>query len=230
MVPTVGKTFVGLLRIRGTWVGERMSSGRPAQQTDASRVVGVMDRTPTLEQFDGSTIRQLPGGPDGFVASTYDAHHAEVYAFLVRSTRDPSTAEDLLQETFLRLTTEARADRAPDQVRAWLFRVASNLAISRARRQSTAGTWMGRYGQSEHDGMVMDSPESAAIRRERTETLERVLGDLPDDARVALLLAAHGFKGEEIAEAIGRSHGATRSMLLRARLRVRDELLAEDVR
>jgi DNA-directed RNA polymerase specialized sigma24 family protein len=89
---------------------------------------------------------------------------------------------------------------------------------------------MGRYGQSEHDGMVMDSPESATLRRERTETLERVLGDLPDDARVALLLAAHGFKGEEIADAIGRSHGATRSMLLRARLRVRDELLAEDVR
>jgi RNA polymerase sigma factor (sigma-70 family) len=89
---------------------------------------------------------------------------------------------------------------------------------------------MGRYGQSEHDGMVMDSPESAALRRERTETLERVLGDLPPDARVALLLSAHGFKGEEIAETIGRSHGATRSMLLRARLRVRDELLAEDVR
>lgn len=189
-----------------------------------------MDRSPALEQFDGSTLRQLPRGPDGFVASTYDAHHAEVYAFLVRSTRDPSTAEDLLQETFLRLTTEARAGRAPDQVRAWLFRVASNLAISRARRQSTANTWMGRYGQSEHDGMVMDSPESAAIRRERTETLERALGDLPDEARVALLLAAHGFKGEEIAETIGRSHGATRSMLMRARLRVRDELVAEDVR
>ena len=47
---------------------------------------------------------------------------------------------------------------------------------------------------------------------------------------VPLLLSAHGFKGEEIAETIGRSHGATRSMLLRARLRVRDELVAEDVR
>ena len=44
------------------------------------------------------------------------------------------------------------------------------------------------------------------------------------------MLSAHGFRGEEIAETIGRSHGATRSMLLRARLRVRDELLAEDVR
>ena len=54
---------------------------------------------------------------------------------------------------------------------------------------------MGRYGQSEHDGMIMDSPESSALRHERTETLERVLGDLPADARVALLLSAHGFKG-----------------------------------
>ena len=160
----------------------------------------------------------------------YEAHHAEVYAFLVRSTRDPSTAEDLLQETFLRLTTEARAGRAPEQVRAWLFRVASNLAISRVRRHATANTYMDRYGQTDHDGAVMDSPEATALRRERNETLERALNDLPADARVALLLSAHGFRGEEIAESIGRSHGATRSMLLRARLRVRDELLAEDVR
>jgi len=74
---------------------------------------------------------------------------------------------DTLQETFLRLTTEARAGRAPEQVRAWLFRVASNLAISRARRHATANTYMGRYGQAEHDGMVMDSPEASALRRER---------------------------------------------------------------
>ena len=181
-----------------------------------------MERPPTLDEFDGSMVRQLPRGPDGFVVSMYEAHHAEVYAFLVRSTRDPSAAEDLLQETFLRLTTEARAGRAPEQVRAWLFRVASNLAISRARRHATANTYMGRYGQAEHDGMVMDSPEASALRRERN--------DLPADARVALMLSAHGFRGEEIADTIGRSHGATRSMLLRARLRVRDELLAEDVR
>jgi RNA polymerase sigma-70 factor (ECF subfamily) len=189
-----------------------------------------MERPPTLDEFDGSTVRQLPRGPDGFVVSIYEAHHAEVYAFLVRSTRDPSAAEDLLQETFLRLTTEARAGRAPEQVRAWLFRVASNLAVSRARRHATASTYMGRYGQAEHDGMVMDPPEASALRHERNETLERALADLPADARVALLLSAHGFRGEEIAETIGRSHGATRSMLLRARLRVRDQLLAEDVR
>ena len=109
----------------------------------------------------------------------------------------------------MRLTTEARAGRAPEQVRAWLFRVASNLAISRARRHATANTYMDRYGQAEHDGMVMDSPEATALRRERNETLERALADLPADARVALLLSAHGFRGEEIAETIGRSHGAT---------------------
>ena len=202
----------------------------PAEQSGATRVVGDMERPPTLDEFDGSMVRQLPRGPDGFVVSMYEAHHAEVYAFLVRSTRDPSAAEDLLQETFLRLTTEARAGRAPEQVRAWLFRVASNLAISRARRHATANTYMGRYGQTEHDGAVMDSPEATALRRERNETLERALNDLPADARVALMLSAHGFRGEEIAETIGRSHGATRSMLLRARLRVRDELLAEDAR
>ena len=117
-----------------------MLLARHRNKRSAPYVVGDMERPLTLDEFDGSMVRQLPRGPDGFVVSMYEAHHAEVYAFLVRSTRDPSAAEDLLQETFLRLTTEARAGRAPEQVRAWLFRVASNLAISRARRNATAGT------------------------------------------------------------------------------------------
>ncbi len=68
------------------------------------------------------------------IATAWSDHHEELYAFLVRTTRDPETAEDLLAEAFLRLTREVRADRTPDHIRAWLYRVAANLAMSRARR------------------------------------------------------------------------------------------------
>jgi RNA polymerase sigma-70 factor (ECF subfamily) len=185
---------------------------------------------PVLDEVDGPHVRLLPRGADAFVVSSYEAHHQELFGFLARATRDQTVAEDLLQESFLRLTTEARAGRAPVQVRGWLFRVASNLAISRSRRQTTATTWLGRYGQSEHDGLVGESPEANVVRRERTGTIERALGRLPADARLALLLSSQGFHGEEIAAAIGRSHAATRTLLTRARIQLRQDLAGEDLR
>jgi RNA polymerase sigma-70 factor, ECF subfamily len=170
-------------------------------------------------------------GVDGFVVAAYEAHHAEVYGFLARATRDVSAAEDLLQETYLRLTQEARAGQAPLQVRAWLYRVASNLVISRARRQTTARRWLGGSGRDENP-MTSPSPEAGVVRREGVAEMERVLEGLSADARLALLLSGEGFGGEEIAVTIGRSAAATRTLLCRARarVRIRRELFAEEAR
>jgi RNA polymerase sigma-70 factor, ECF subfamily len=156
----------------------------------------------------------------GAVASAFEAYHAELYSFLRRSTRDERAAEDLLQETFLRLTKEVDAGRTPEHLRGWLYRVASNLAVSRGRRNTTAFAWMSQHGRQSIGGMV-ESPESNVLARERRSGLDAILATLPAEARTALLLSADGFSGEEIAAAIGRSHGATRTLLSRARVRVR---------
>jgi DNA-directed RNA polymerase specialized sigma24 family protein len=79
---------------------------------------------------------------------------------------------------------------------------------------------MSRFGRT---GGSAESPESDVLDRERSAGLDAVLADLPADVRTALLLSAQGFSGEEIAQAIGRSNGATRTMLCRARVRVRLE-------
>ena len=159
----------------------------------------------------------------GAVTAVFELYHAELYNFLRRSTRDEGAAEDLLQDAFLRLTREVDAGRSPEHVRAWLYRVASNLAISRSRRRVTALDWMNRYGRHAV-GDDVESPESGLLARERASTIDAVLAMLPTEARTALLLSADGFSGEEIATAIGRSHGATRTLLSRARVRVRLEL------
>jgi RNA polymerase sigma-70 factor, ECF subfamily len=159
----------------------------------------------------------------GAVASAFEAYHAELYSFLRRSTRDERAAEDLLQETFLRLTREVDAGRTPEHLRGWLYRVASNLAVSRGRRYTTAFAWMNQHGRESIGGAV-DSPEVHVLARERRSGLDAVLATLPAEARTALLLSADGFTGEEIAAAIGRSHGATRTLLSRARVRVRHAL------
>jgi RNA polymerase sigma-70 factor (ECF subfamily) len=156
----------------------------------------------------------------GAVSSAFEAYHAELYSFLRRATRDEGAAEDLLQETFLRLTKEVDAGRTPDHLRGWLYRVASNLTVSRGRRTMTAFAWLNQHGRQEMGG-VAESPEAGLLARERRSSLDAVMATLPAEARTALLLSADGFSGEEIAAAIGRSHGATRTLLSRARVRVR---------
>ncbi|MFI5293118.1 MAG: RNA polymerase sigma factor [Candidatus Limnocylindrales bacterium] len=159
------------------------------------------------------------------VTTAFELYHAELYSFLRRSTRDASAAEDLLQEAFLRLTREVDAGRTPEHLRGWLYRVASNLAISRSRRRVTAMDWLSRYGRRETEE-TFGSPEQDVIARERSTALDAAMATLPAETRTALLLSADGFTGEEIAAVIGRSHGATRTLLSRARVQVRLELEA----
>lgn len=187
----------------------------------------------TIQDVDASPVRaRADAGADAFVVSAYEAHHAEVFAFLARATRDMFVAEDLLQESYLRLTREARDGHAPLEVRGWLYRVASNLVISRARRETTARRWLGRHGRTERDEMSVPSPEAGVVSREGAAEMERVLEGLSADARLALLLSGEGFAGEEIAAAIGRSAAATRTLLCRARarVRVRRQLFGEEAR
>jgi RNA polymerase sigma-70 factor (ECF subfamily) len=176
---------------------------------------------PSLVEVEVATTPTL--GRYGAVAAAFESYHAELYNFLRRSTRDEGAAEDLLQEAYLRLTREVDAGRTPEHVRGWLYRVAANLAISRGRRRTTAFEWMSRYGR-QSTGADVASPEADLIARERVSAIDAVLAMLPAEARTALLLSADGFGGEEIAAAIGRSHGATRTLLSRTRVRVRLEL------
>jgi len=160
---------------------------------------------------------------DTFVAAAFESFHDELFAFLVRTTRDREVAEDLLQESFVRLVREVRAGRPPEQTRAWLYRVASNLAISRGRHSTVVRRVLDRFRGGDD---AFETPEQQSVRREQLEDLEDALALLPADARAALVLAAHGFSGTEIAATLGRSHGATRTLLCRARVRVRLELEA----
>jgi RNA polymerase sigma-70 factor (ECF subfamily) len=182
-----------------------------------------MEGPPTaLTDIDPSPVGVHAGdGAEAFVSSAYEAHHAALFAFLVRSTRDRSAAEDLLQETYLRLMAEARLGRAPQEVRSWLFRVSTNLVVERYRRSATALRWLGRNGRTEVERLTAGSPEARLLRQERAAEIDQVLEGLAADARLGLLLSNEGFHGREIAIALGRSDAATRTLLCRARTHAR---------
>ncbi len=131
-------------------------------------------------------------------------------------TRDQSAAEDLLQEAFCRLVDQLTNREAPREILPWMLRVVSNLAVSRGRRQRVADRSIPRLVDRD-TGL---SAETHVLRREYSDLVNRGLDALSHDERAALLMAAAGIDGAGIAHAIGRSEGATRTMLFRARLRL----------
>ena len=150
----------------------------------------------------------------------YLAHAAALRGRLLALTRDPAIADDLTSEAFLRLATELGAGRAPNDARAWLYRVGANLVVSRARRTNVAMRAM--PGLLERD--VAASPEDEAIAHERDALLHDALATLDGRDRQVVVLAAQGYGSEEIAGIIGCSGPATRTRLCRARGRLRSRL------
>ena len=156
------------------------------------------------------------------VGSAYQIHSGQLQRYLTGLTRDPTAAEDLTHDAFERLTAEVRAGRVPDEIGGWLHRVGHNLAMSRGRRISVAD-------RRRSELVVSDwapSPESLTLAGEEQRAVGAVLEGLGHIDRRALLLASQGYRGAEIAASIGRSDVATRTLLCRARAKIRARIQA----
>lgn len=151
------------------------------------------------------------------VAAVYESHQPSLLRYLTSITHDPALAEDLVQDAFLRLMVEVSAGRTPDDPAAWLHRVGHNLTMSAGRRRSVA---LRPYRILEPPADPV-SPEAAVVESEQMHELQGVLVDLDPVHRKALTLAALGYDAHSIARSIGRTDGATRTMLCRVRAKVR---------
>jgi RNA polymerase sigma-70 factor (ECF subfamily) len=163
-----------------------------------------------------TTIREQ----DELLESIYRAHAAWLRGRLLASTRDPAVADDLVGEAFVRLAAAIRAGRAPLDPPAWLHRVAVNLVVSRARRTTVATRAL--PGLLDRD--LASSPEDEVLERERDRVVHDALATLAGHDRQIVVMAARGYRPEEIAGIIGKSGQATRTQLCRARSRLRSRL------
>jgi RNA polymerase sigma-70 factor, ECF subfamily len=156
----------------------------------------------------------------------YEEEKQKLASFAFAMTRDRDVADDLVQESYLRLVKELKAGRSPENVSAWLFRVVTNLAMSRGRRLIVAQRFLLRA----HSSNDAPSPDLEILRHEENATLLEGLATLRPDAQTALLMAAQGFTGQEIAQMLGRTESATRALMCRARQKLRVYLVHEGVR
>ena len=170
-----------------------------------------MDRETELD-----LVRRLRDGDEEAFDAVYEAFRAPLFTFLRRLGRRRDVAEDLLDETWLRLVASARSLRPDTRLAAWLFTVARNLFLS---HQRSRGRDAGRTGEL---GCVTlaegASPFDRAVGNELQRRLESALARLPQAHRDALLLVAvAGFTPSQAAEVCGVRPEAMRQRLARAR-------------
>ena len=149
------------------------------------------------------------------VERLYADHRDGVFRYLRRIVGATETAQDLTQEVFLRVS-RAGVPESPDAGRrAWVFRIARNLALNHVRD--------GRRRPS----TVALVQAAVPATQELSTALRSAIAGLPDDDRdVFLLRESAGLSYQEIAEACEMSVEAVRARLHRARQRLRAELSA----
>jgi RNA polymerase sigma-70 factor (ECF subfamily) len=173
----------------------------------------LMDRDTELSLVEG-----LRSGDPGAFDAVYEAYRARVFGFLVRLSRSRTVAEDLLDETWLRLVSNARSLRADTRILPWLFTVARNLYWTYRRQCLLEEAWdpvaLALWPSPE----ASSSPFEAAARDELQRRLERALARLsPRHREVLLLVGVEGLTPSEAASVCELTPEALRQRLARAR-------------
>lgn len=163
----------------------------------------------------------MPAPDDETIAAAYVALASQLRGRFLRRTRDAARADDLVQDAFARLVVQSQAGLMPDNVGGWLYRVGMNLLASEARHLAVAQRKAAYLATSDLD----PSPEVAAECHELLGRLRSALAAMPPIDRTAIMLAAGGKTGGDIARRLGRSECATRTLLCRARSKLRASLV-----
>ena len=135
------------------------------------------------------------------VARIYDEHAQALFAFLLNLTRHEADTRDLLQEVFVKLAKRPDLLDAVRDERAFLLRLAHNLAIDLIRRR---GTREKRYEQLAGEPAPIFAPASEPDENAFRQALAAALGEIPADQRAVVHLKLwEGLTFEQIAELLG---------------------------
>jgi RNA polymerase sigma-70 factor (ECF subfamily) len=170
------------------------------------------------EPSDGELMARVQAGDAAACARLVDRYKERVFGYLVRLTGSRARADDLAQETFLRLYLHAGEYREQGKLAGWLYRTATNLVRSEERRALRFRCFLGRVVTEES----APSHESALLAEEARRTLQAALARLPLRYRAPLVLHTIEERSfEEIAHILGLPEGTVKSRISRARGRLR---------
>lgn len=173
----------------------------------------------TLRDLLGSSASTPAQDPlEAEVVKLFDHFRAPLLRYLSSFGLGVQDREDVVQDAFLSLFQHLRAGKSRENLGAWLFRVAHNLALKRRyrmRRESDANAGAG--------GLVIDpapSAEDGLVRHQTQNRMLAVVKALREQDRRCLDLRAEGFRYREIADLLNISIGAVSLSLARSLARI----------
>lgn len=192
-----------------------------------SKVMRRPSRSPKEEpadQVSAELLGRCRAGDQGAWSELVEATHREVYTLCLRILRDPDDAAEATQDTYLKVYRALAGFRGESMFETWLYRVATNAAISKHRsrkRKQEHETGAAEEVLSRTAGGA--STEAAAGAKLDLQLLEGALGRLPEHYRSAVLLRdVYGMSIEEIAKQLKISETAAKVRVHRGRKKLKE--------
>jgi len=168
---------------------------------------------------DQELIEELQRGSQRAFAAVYQQFSGGVFAYCLKILADRQLAQDVVQETFLKVQQHARSVQRNESFKSWIFRIARNEALMQLRKRRLDGPL--------DDGSVWseETPHEQLVALERSEIVNRLLGSLKREYReVLVLLVYENMSYAEIAAITGATESAVKSRIFRARKAMMEKL------
>ena len=168
--------------------------------------------------------RRYLDGDDGGIAELISIYSDGLTQYLGGFTGDIGAAEELTEDTFVKLAVKKPKFNGKSSFKTWLYAIARNLALDWIRKK--VRKTHGELPEDMADGR--DEPELSYIKEERSKTLKRAMSRLnPDYGSVLYLSYFEGFTNEEIKTVMNKSGRQVENLLYRAKQALKAQLEKE---
>jgi RNA polymerase sigma-70 factor (ECF subfamily) len=182
---------------------------------------------------DAALMLRVKQGDVAAFTELVEKYKQPVMNLVCRTIRDATEAEDIAQNVFVQAFKAAPRYKSTAKFSTWLFTIARNLCLNEIRRRSRHPAESLDAPHPEQDDQPLHqfedkknfSPPESLLHGELAKKIEQALADLPENQRTAILLCRQEESSyEEIAEVIGCSISATKSLIHRGREALKEKL------
>ena len=168
-------------------------------------------------------------GEEAAFAELFETHKNHVYSLCLRMTGNVAEAEDLTQDAFIQVFRKLATFRGDSALSTWIYRVAVNTALMHFRKKALRQVSLDQRLSPDAPKEKVDLCQDDGRLRGTVDriTLIRAIGELPQGYRTIFLLHdVEGYGHQEIARLLKCSVGNSKSQLHKARLKIRESLVA----
>ena len=179
---------------------------------------------------DNELVKRVAKGDDDAFRLLFERHYRLAYSVIYRQLGVQDVAEDLVQEAFLRVYRAAPKYEPTAKFSTWFYTVVTNLCLNYKRDRARDKLRLLSGGDDESSTLEnlaqADEPEHDRLdNNERAAKVREAIAELPENQRMALILSRYEDKSyEEVAEILGTTVAAVKSLTSRARETLRDKL------